>query len=141
MFKQLAPSIVEEMRRDGKIVLTVKHGWETSSEMHAIPYKINMCIGDQLEHLFSCYLYSHTNTIAISCIYPSPLIADKKNLIDGYLDLAIDGIIRFTKLNEKRRVIIDSDIKCIVDHLLHYRFKIVDIKNNAKSIMGILTLK
>jgi len=141
MFKQLAPSVIEKMKTDGRIILTVEPGWEMASELHAIPYKINICIGTHMEHIFNCYLYLHTKTIMVSDIKPSSLIADKKNLVDCYIDLAINGIIKFAKMQKKSTIVIDSCIQCIADHLPSYGFKILNIRDYTKSIKGSLTLK
>jgi hypothetical protein len=141
MFKQLSPSAVEKMRAEGKIMLTVLTGWEMVTTLHAVPFKINMCIGNQLDHIFNCYLYSHAKTIVISDIEPSSAIVGKKRVIDGYLDLAIDGIVKYAKMQNAARVLVDSRIKCLADHLPQYGFKIIEVEDNTKSIKGILTLK
>ena len=141
MFKQLAPSVIEEMKTDGRIILTVKPGWERATELNAIPYKINICIGTQMEHIFNCYLYLGAKTVMISDIEPSSLIADEKGLVDCYINLAIDGIIKFAKMQKKSTVIIDSCIQCIADHLPDYGFKMMNIRDFTKSIKGVLTLR
>jgi len=141
MFKQLAPSVIEELKTDGRIILTVKPGWEKATELHAIPYKINICIETQMEHIFNCYLYLDVKTVMISDIEPSSLIADKKSLVDSYIGLAIDGIIKFAKMQKKSTIIIDSHIQCIADHLPDYGFKIMNIRDFTKSIKGVLTLR
>lgn len=144
MFKQLAPSVIEKMKEEGRVVLTVKNGWETSTELNSIPYKINLYIGNQVEHLFNCYLYlqKHGSTILISNIIPSSSVGTQKNIIDGYLYLAIDGLIKFAKTNKKNRIIVDTYIECAADHLPHYGFKLFrGADSPTKSIKGILILK
>lgn len=141
MFKQLAPSAVEKMRTEGRIILTVQTGWEASTNMCAIPYKINICIGDQLDHIFNCYLFLHQKTLVISDITSVSTITADKKVVDGYLDLAIDGIIKFAKIQNATRIIVDSYIKCMADHLPNYGFKIIKTKGDIRTIKGILLLK
>lgn len=141
MFKQLAPSVVEEMRKDGRIILTAKNGWEKLTSTNSVPYKINLQLGCQMEHLFNCYLQIYDHTIVVSNIESSPSITTQKGMVDGYLDLAIDGIIKFTRLCGKNRIIVDTDIKCAADHLPHYGFKLFSGTGySTKSIKGILRL-
>lgn len=144
MFKQLAPAIVEKMKEDGRVVLTVKNGWEATTELNSIPYKINLYIGNKVEHLFDCYLYiqKHGSTILISNITPSPSVGAQKNVIDCYFYLAVDGLIKFAKTYKKNRIIVDTDIECAADHLPHYGFKLFREPDSVtKSIKGMLILK
>jgi len=142
MFKQLSPAIIEKMKEDGRVILTVKKGWETATSIHAIPYKINLYIGNNMEHLFDCYLQIYGSTIVISDIRSSSIIADKKNLVDGYLYLAINGLMKFAKAHDKNRMIVDTEIKYAADHLPHYGFKLISETDcPTKSIKGIIVLK
>lgn len=142
MFKQLSPSVTEELKVDGRVVLTVKSGWETASMINSIPYKINLYIGTDVEHMFNCYLQDYSSTLLASNITPAPAIAAQKSIIDSYLYLAIDGLIHFAKMHDKNRVIVDTTIKCAADHLPHYGFKLFsETTDNINSIQGILSLK
>ena len=132
---------MEKMRKDGRIILTTKNGWEKATSMNSVPYKINLLLGNQMEHLFNCYLQMYGFTIVISNIEPSFSITTQKSMVDGYLDIAIDGIIKFTRLHGKNRIIVDTKIKYAADHLPHYGFKLfsgADYPTN--SIKGILRL-
>ena len=129
------------MKTDGRIVLTVKTGWEMASKMESLPYKINLYMENQTEHLFDCYLQAYGNTIMVSNITPASSISAQKNIIDCYLYLTIDGLIKFAKMHEKSRIIVNTDLKCAADHLPHYGFKLFGAEPTYKSIKGILLLK
>jgi hypothetical protein len=142
MFKQLSPSVTEELKGDGRVVLTVKGGWETATMINSIPYKINLYIRTNVEHMFNCYLQDYSSTLLISNITPAPAIAAQKSIIDSYLYIAINGLIQFAKMRDKNRVIVDTTIKCAADHLPHYGFKLFsETTDNTNSIQGILSLK
>ncbi len=141
MFKQLSQSVIEKMKEDGRIMLTVKRGWETATSTNPIPYKINLFIDNQLEHLFNCYLQIYDSAVIISDIIPTPYVSHQKNLIDGYLYIAIDGLVKFAKRQKKKRVVVDTNISCAADHLPHYGFKLFTEEDfPTKSIKGMLTL-
>ena len=141
MFKQLSPSIMEKMKTDGRIVLTVKSGWETATEMDALPYKINLYMKNETEHLFNCYLQINVSTIAATNITPSSSISGQKNIIDCCLYLAIDGLVKFAKIHRKNRIIIDTNLRCAADHLPHYGFELFETDTTNRSIKGTLLLK
>jgi hypothetical protein len=142
MFKQLSPSVIEKMKKDGRIILTIKSGWERVTTMSAAPYKINLYIGRQMEHLFNCYLQMYGSTVVVSNIEPSLQATTQKGILDGYLYLAIDGLIKFAKTHDKKRMIVDTTIKCAADHLPHYGFKLFsETDYPTNSIKGILLLK
>lgn len=142
MFKQLSQSVVEKLRNDSRVVLTIKKGWETSTTINSIPYKINLYMGTDVEHMFDCYLLEYGSTLLISNITPAYSIGTQKNIIDSYLYLAIDGLIQFAKMSKKDRVIVSTTIKCAADHLPHYGFKLIyETNDNTNSIQGFLLLK
>ena len=142
MFKQLSQPVVEKMKTDGRIMLTVKNGWETATSFNPIPYRINLCIENRIEHLFNCYLQIYDTAIIVSDVVLPTDTSLPKSIVDSHLYLAIDGLIKFTKMQKKEMVIIETTLKYAADHLPHYGFKLFSKEYySTNSIKGILSLR
>lgn len=124
MYKSLSPSVLEEMTKRGSAVITVKGGWETTSAWVSIPGFITYCLGDNREHIFRCYMSRETNTIQITNVEATKLIADKKSLVDAYMYVALKGVIKFAESMRVKRLIFDSYIPSAADHMIDLGFRI-----------------
>jgi len=122
MYKALSPAVVREMGERGEIIVTVKSGWEQSGGWVAKPGFISYCLATTQERIFSCYITYEGDTIQITNLEPTELIAGQKQLVDAYMHVAICGIIKHGLMLRFKRLIVDSHIPAITDHLLDLGF-------------------
>lgn len=124
MYKSFSQSVLEEMEERGGILLTIKPGWEQSTEWCAQPFFISYCMGLQREHIFSCYLSKENGAIQIVNLEATELIKDKKSLVDAYMYVTLKGLIKHAKNMGATRLIVDSYIPATADHMLDLGFYI-----------------
>lgn len=125
MYKQLSSTAVKELEESGCIILTIKAGWEPGSVRQALPYNINYQIGVDLERIFRCYLHIYEETVEVTNVEPAPMISDQENLVDAYLGIAIQGIVKYAKSLSKSHVVISSRIPSAAEHLADKGFTLV----------------
>jgi len=68
------------------------------------------------------------------------LIADKKGLVDAYTYLALKGMVDFTRTMQATRLIVDSFIPALADHMLDLGFHVTP-KGMSGGCRGCKTLK
>lgn len=137
MFKSLAPSVFKEMSEAGAIVITIKRGWEDAGDWSAKPCFINYCIGNSMERVFSCYISYSNKAAQVTDIKPTDLISSQKSLVDAYLHIAIVGVERYIRAMRMRRLVVDSSLPCMVDHLLDLGFEITRRGNGSRGLKSL----
>lgn len=125
MYKAFAPSVVKELEERGNIIVTIKSGWEQDDGGWLCkPCFVTYCIGSALEHIFSSYLSNEMNTVQFANIEATEVISGNKPLVDAYMYVALKGLIEFAKNLKKKRLVIDSYIPAVADHMLDLGFYI-----------------
>ena len=99
-------------------------GWELQGGWSSKPAFILYWIGYESERIVSCYWSREGKTTQITQIEPDSLIIDNKALIDAYLYVALKGLILEADKSRMKRLIVDSYIPSIVDHMLDLGFSI-----------------
>ena len=140
MYKAFAPEIIKKMEENGSIVITIKPGWEHVGNWACAPSNISYWLGSQRERIFTCYLSRESSTVQITNVAATRLIADKKGLVDAYMYLALKGMIEFAKTAGVKRLIVDSFIPALADHMLDQEFHITP-KGLSGGCRGCKTLK
>jgi hypothetical protein len=112
------------MNEVGAVSITIAKGWENAGSWSSIPAFIAYWLGPESEHIFSCYYTRGRKTLQLTDLEATGLIKDKKALVDAYLYVAIKGIINNAKTMGLQRLIIDSYIPSVVDHMLDLGFRI-----------------
>jgi hypothetical protein len=140
MFQALSQKTIEEMDSIGHILITVKSGWETAGTWSSQPHNISYCLGGHSkEHIFTCYILKESATVQVTSIEATELISDKKCLVDAYLVLALKGLMDYAKYICCDRLIVDSWIPSIIDHMLDLGFT-TQPRGSFSSIRGIKKL-
>jgi len=124
MYKAISSSIIKEMLDAGDTYVSIKKGWEHSSGWSAKPSYIIYALGPERERIFSCYFFRERDTIQITNLEATKLISDQKALVDAYMYIALVGLIEFSKNLGVKRLIVDSYIPSIADHMLDLGFQI-----------------
>lgn len=122
MYKALSPSVLKEMTDDGLVFLTIQSGWEPSSPWSAKPHHICYQLGTDHEHIFSCYYMLSGRTVRITNIKAAKIISKERALIDAYMYIALKGLIRIAKEMGAVKLVVDSQIPSIADHMLDLGF-------------------
>ena len=150
MYKQIAPSVVKEMRDMGIITLTIKKGWEEYMQWHAIPYHINFSaphntmlkIGSSITHIFNCYVDGHGSVMNVSNVAPSKEMSKNKSLIDVYLHLAIKHAVAYAEDLGKTKLTFSSKIPSAAEHLVDCGFRVFPVAGMEPVYMnGYLDIK
>lgn len=138
MFRALSPSVFKDLREQGTIVLTIKRGWESAGAWSAKPCFVNYCIGNSQERIFSCYMSFSRKAAQVTNITPTELISSQKSLIDGYLYIALTGIERYMRAMRMKRLVVDSCVPCMVDHLVDLGFEVTvgDKVTAGRKVLG-----
>lgn len=123
MYKACSPTILEDMEKNGKIIISIKEGYEMSGAWTAKPINIFYYIGNIKERIFECYYHERNKVVQITNIKPTQLIADQSNLVDGYMYIVLKGLIEFAKSTNAKKIIVDSKISSITDHMLDLNFE------------------
>ena len=140
MYKSLSASVLKEMTERGNTTITIKAGWETSSAWVSIPGFITYCLGGNLEHIFRCYMSREHDSIQITNVEPTELIADKKALVDAYMYVALKGVVKFAEDMRVKRLIFDSYVPAAADHMIDLGFRITS-KGLSGGSRGLKTFK
>lgn len=124
MYKSFSPGVLKEMKNRGEIIITIRPGWENAAQWSYIPGFISYCIGQNREHIFSCYISKDTETVQLTNIVPTKLINENKSLIDAYMYVAIKGLMELTEGMGAKRLVIDSLLPAAADHMLDAGFSV-----------------
>jgi len=124
MYKPLSDEVMRQLEDVGDVVITIKPGWETSGQWTAKPAYINYYRGTMGERIFRCYYDESGDTLSITHVEATKMIGDKKALVDGYLFVALKGLINHASSNGKKRLIVESYIPAIADHMLDLGFSL-----------------
>jgi len=124
MFKALSPSVIDEMVEAGNITVTIKPGWEDQGHWLAKPANIVYILGYNEEAIFTCYYQRSGSTLQITNVEPAKLIGDRKSLVDAYLYVALKGLVDMANSIKLKRLVIDSYIPALADHMLDLGFNV-----------------
>jgi len=112
------------MSSRGHISITVKKGWENVITWSSTPGFISYRLGVNTEHIFSCYITRGEKTVQLSNIEPTELIASQKSLVDAYIYVALKGVISLAGNIGAKRLVLDSSIPAIANHMLDMGFNV-----------------
>jgi hypothetical protein len=123
MFKTFGSDVIDEMVESGSISISIKEGWEIANRWNSTPAFITYCMGmGFVERVFSCYYTVEGNTLQVDNIEATEIIANRKALVDAYLYVALKGLIEFAQSRGHKRLVVDSHIPYIIDHLIELKF-------------------
>lgn len=124
MFREMRASALADLVRLGDVNITIKQGWDAGVSWQSTPAYINYWIGYESERIFKCYLTSDGDSLQVAHIEPTSLIKDVAKLVDAYLYAAVKGLIDECHRRGKRRLVVDSYIPSVVDHMVDLGFNV-----------------
>jgi hypothetical protein len=145
MYREIEKSQAVSLAKSVEMKFVVKAGWEgaVTNLWSSIPCHLIGVLGFEQQLLFSCYHSSYDGNMDITNLEPSEwLNKQEKGLIDFYLKMAIETILKHAKTNITNRLLISTEISSAFEHFVDLGFVILP-KNpySSFSVQGYINLR
>lgn len=138
MFDELNKSSAERLAEEVDVSLQPKAGWVSGStpSFMAIPTEIVGRIANERQLLFDCYSSIYDGNLDITNLRPSKEIKDwDKSMIHFYLGLTMKKIEALSRLTLIKRLLWETEMPFIYDHVMDLGYKISPAKSGTKVVV------
>ena len=144
MFEELNKDMSERLKDLVEIDLTPKEGWEAElrGSWSSIPTFIVARIGRDSQNLFECYTSIYDSNLDLTRLKPTKWTGGQdKSLVHFYLGLAMVHMEKLARSYGSKRILFDTQMSFIYDHIMDLGYKLVPKTAYSDSIMAYKELR